>query len=97
MDTQHRHTSAEHDATAARCPLCLAREAAADVGPEVVAHLRAAGRELLLALAAALDAHAVAHPPQEGRDAAAEASSSALREAAGDDAPVGRLRRIPVE
>jgi hypothetical protein len=37
------------------CPLCLLIDAASDLRPEVRTHLRAAGRELALALKAALD------------------------------------------
>lgn len=95
MDSDHRHTSAEHAASAARCPLCLAREAAASAGPEVVAHLRAAGRELLLALSAALDAHALAHGGDPVPDRGNPAGTGA--EADEDDDRVTRLRRIPVD
>lgn len=50
----HSHDSEARE-TCQRCPVCLLLDHGVDVGPEVREHLRAAGRELALAVLAAID------------------------------------------
>lgn len=53
--------------TCQRCPVCLLLDHGPDLRPEVRQHLRAAGRELAMALLAALDsADADADEPPAG-------------------------------
>ena len=47
---------APHVCTVAFCPICLVVTAVGDASPELVDHLLVAGRELLLAVRAVIDA-----------------------------------------
>lgn len=49
------------------CPVCVFLQAVTTTRPEVTEHLLAAGREITLALKAALDGHAGAHERADER------------------------------
>lgn len=60
-DDTHRHGSTGGSSECLVCPVCVLLQALTTSRPEVTHHLVAAGRELTLALKAALDDHAEAH------------------------------------
>lgn len=57
----HRHSRPGDSPECLLCPVCVLLQALTTARPEVTQHLAAAGRELTLALKAALDDHADAH------------------------------------
>ncbi len=71
----------------ALCPVCVLLQALTTARPEVTGHLLAAGRELTLALKAAIDAQV------DGYDAASTRAAARSAPAA----PAPRLQRIPVD
>lgn len=60
-DDAHQHAGDGESPECLLCPVCALLQALATSRPEVTKHLMAAGRELTLALQAALDGHAQAH------------------------------------
>lgn len=96
-DGPHRDDLHGDDAPGgAGCPLCAALDAWDTAGPEVRAHLRAAGRELAQAFVAAVegaarargdDTRAPSDPPPAGTHSGDDAA-----EAHADDAPPGPAR-----
>lgn len=69
------------------CPVCVFLQAITSVRPEVTQHLLNAGRELTLALTAALEAQAEAH----------DHASTRQRERTEGAAARQRVERIPVD
>lgn len=60
-EDDHRHGSIGGSSECLVCPVCVLLQAVTTSRPEVTHHLVAAGRELTLALKAALDDHVDSH------------------------------------
>ena len=70
------------------CPVCVLLQALSSVRPEVTQHLLNAGRELTLALTAALEAQAEAYDHASTRQRTRTEEAAATR---------SRVERIPVD
>lgn len=68
------------------CPVCVLLQAMTTARPETTTHLLAAGRELTLALKAALEAQAEVYD-----------SAGARQQSRGDRAPSRRVQHIPLD
>ena len=60
-ESAHRHAGHGDSPECLLCPVCALLQALSASRPDVTEHLVAAGRELTLALQAALDGHARSH------------------------------------
>lgn len=69
------------------CPVCVLLQAVSSVRPEVTQHMLNAGRELVLALTAALEAQAEAYDHASTRQRERTESTAARR----------RVERIPLD
>lgn len=89
----------DHSDDCRSCPVCVLREIVRRVRPEVLTHLTAAGRELLLALEAALSAADGAAAEQVWADEQRGRSPDVPRPAETQPRSTSptRLRRISVE
>lgn len=75
------------------CPLCLVLQALQEVHPDVRAHLTAAGRELMLALRAAV----VSYDESGTSSDVAQDNQPEQRSDVSSDGDPGRLRRIDIQ
>ncbi|MPZ74069.1 MAG: hypothetical protein GEU74_12710 [Nitriliruptorales bacterium] len=93
-DEQHRHGPEGFPghgigggAECTLCPVCVFLQAVSTVRPEVMQHLLSAGRELTLALTAALEVQAEAYDHASTRQRERTESAAARR----------RVERIPLD
>jgi hypothetical protein len=93
-DEQHRHGPEGHvghgiggGPECTLCPVCVFLQAVSTVRPEVTQHLLNAGRELALALTAAIEAQAEAYDHASTRQRERTESAAARR----------RVERIPLD